>query len=165
MSKPRPPGWWYPWIFVAAMGVVVAVNGVLVYFALSTWTGLETKDYYVRGLQYNQALAASRDQDARGWQARLSFDAVGEPAGGERQGTLSVVFTDRDGAPLEDLSVTAMLVRPTHEGHDATVTLEHQGDGLYAGVVRVALAGQWDARILAHRGDGTFQTRQRLFLP
>ncbi|MCW8952841.1 MAG: FixH family protein, partial [Rhodospirillales bacterium] len=49
----RKPGWWYPWIFVGGMTIVVIVNGIMIYFALSTFTGLETRNHYEKGLAYN----------------------------------------------------------------------------------------------------------------
>ncbi|MGE5500712.1 MAG: FixH family protein, partial [Ignavibacteriales bacterium] len=42
MAAERRPGWWYPYIFVAAFVVVVGVNAAMAYFASSTFTGLET---------------------------------------------------------------------------------------------------------------------------
>ena len=39
MAKIRRPGWWYPYIFVGAFGVVLLVNAALAYFATSSFTG------------------------------------------------------------------------------------------------------------------------------
>ncbi|HOT83126.1 MAG TPA: FixH family protein, partial [Candidatus Defluviicoccus seviourii] len=48
----RPPGWWYPWIFVGGMLIVVAVNAVMAIVAVGTFSGLETTDHYRKGLAY-----------------------------------------------------------------------------------------------------------------
>lgn len=161
MARQREAGWWYPWIFVAGMLVVIAVNGVLVYFALGSWTGISTDDAYRKGLAYNQALAAARAQDQRGWSATVAFERK-EGDGAGHAGRLVVAFTDRDGDPLEDLRVTAALLRPTHEGYDQHIALTQQGSGVYAEDVVLPLPGQWDARIEAHRRDDAFVTRHRL---
>ena len=50
MARPRQPGWWYPWIFVGGMLVVIAVNGVLITMAVSTFSGIETEEHYRKGL-------------------------------------------------------------------------------------------------------------------
>ena len=36
------PGRLYPWIFVAAMGLVILVNAVMIFFAVHSFTGLAT---------------------------------------------------------------------------------------------------------------------------
>lgn len=163
MIEKRASGWWYPWIFVAAMVMVVCVNGVLAYLAVSTWTGLDTKNYYDRGLRYNDTLAAAEEQQQRGW--NMVF--AGTPATMASDGKDSVVavtFRDRSGRPIDDLVVEAILIRPTAEGFDTIYALAHRGNGVYAGQVVVPLPGQWDARIHARRGGETFQTSRRLFV-
>lgn len=161
--KERPDGWWYPWIFVAAMGLVVVVNGIMVAFALSTWTGLETQDYYEKGLAYNQNLAAAHAQAERGWRATFALDDV-TGTGDSRTGQLSATFADRDGKPLADLDVRAVILRPTSEGHDQQLTLSPAGKGVYRASVTFPLPGQWDVRIHAYRGDAVFQESHRVRL-
>ena len=162
MRADRASGWWYPWIFVAGMVMVVCVNGVLAWFAVSTWTGLETKNYYDRGLRYNDTIAAAQDQQQRGWTMDFTGTPVTKADGGGD--LLAVTFKDRTGRPIDDLSVEAILIRPTVEGFDAAFVLRHQGDGVYASEVLVPLPGQWDARIHAHRRGETFQASRRLFV-
>lgn len=161
--KQRPDGWWYPWIFVAAMGVVIVVNGILVAFALGSWTGLETEGYYEKGLAYNQALAGARAQTERGWKLTFALDGV-TAAGDTRTGQLSARFADRDGKPLGDLDVKAIILRPTSEGHDQRLALKPMGGGTYRATVTLPLPGQWDIRIHAYRGDIVFQESHRVRL-
>lgn len=163
-NRPRARGWWYPWIFVAGMGVVVAVNAVLIWVAIGTFSGLETRDHYRKGLAYNQNLAAAREQDRLGWQMDLAFQREPDPDGGHR-GRLDVRFADAGGAPLPRLEVEAQLVRPTHAGHDQTLALSGLGDGRYQGTIAVPLPGQWEVRILARDRDRHFQATRRLFVP
>jgi nitrogen fixation protein FixH len=163
-ARARQSGWWYPWIFVGGMLVVIAVNAVLCFFAVDTFPGLETKDHYRKGLAYNRALAAAEIQDRLGWRMDLSFIPHTQ-AGNQHGGELVVSFTDKDGNPLRNLSVAAALVRPTHEGFDTSIDLNHGGDGHYAGMVAMPLPGQWEARVRA-RGDGQdFRKTQRIFVP
>ena len=53
-------GRWIPWLFVGFLVVVAAVNGVMIWYALSSWTGLAANQAYDNGLTYNQNLAAAR---------------------------------------------------------------------------------------------------------
>lgn len=165
----RQRGWWYPWIFVAIMLVVVAVNGIMATLAVRTFPGLQTEDAYNKGLRYNETLAAAREQSQRGWQmtaemAPASAVALSATETG-REAEVKVTFVDREGYPLERLEIEAMLVRPTAKGYDRPVALSHRGGGVYAGTVLLPLAGQWDARIVARRDSDTFQTTRRLFIP
>ena len=162
MADSRPRGWWYPWIFVAAMALVVVVNGVLVAYAVGTFPGLATDDHYRKGLAYNDNLAGARAQDALGWRMDLAF-VPGASSG--RSGDLAVRFTDTAGHPIEDMEVQALLVRPTHDGFDVRVTLAHRGAGTYGAAVAPPLAGQWEVRVRAFRGDQAYQGAERIQVP
>lgn len=165
-DRRRADGWWYPWIFVGGMLLVIAVNMVLVREAIDTFPGLETEDAYRKGIDYNTALAAAREQQRRGWQATIAFDADQAAAGNDRhEGRLSVRFVDREGAPLSGLAVSAILSRPTQGGHDFEVPLVDLGEGRYGANLELPLRGQWEARILAARGDARFQDTHRLLVP
>lgn len=164
MRRARADGWWYPWIFVAAMGVVVLVNGVMVAFALGTWTGLETEGHYEKGLAYNRTLAAARAQAERGWRVDFALDAV-TADGDTRTATLSATFAEADGTLLTGLDARAVILRPTREGHDQEVPLAAAGNGVYRAVVTFPLPGQWDVRIHAYRDDAVFQESRRVRLP
>ena len=158
--KERRPGWWYPWIFVGCMGLVIVVNGIMITFALDTWTGLETKGHYQKGVEYNKALAAAQAQAERGWKMDYSFvpDA-------ERKGEVRVRFRGRDGLPLDGLEVEAMMIRPTHEGHDMKLALAGQGGGVYTAQAALPLPGQWTLRVHAWRGDEVFQDSHKIVVP
>lgn len=163
MKKRRADGWWYPWIFVAAMGIVVLVNGTLVAFALGSWTGLETEGHYDKGLAYNRDLAAARAQAERGWRFQLAVEPA-DAGNGRRTATVSATFADDDGAPLDDLDVQAVVLRPTNEGLDQEVRLPAVGNGVYRAAVGFPAPGQWDVRIHAYRGDVVFQESRRIRL-
>ena len=157
-SRPggRSPGWWYPWIFVAFFFVTVAVNATMVYFAMNTWTGLETQHYWQRGTTYNAAIQGARRQQERGWQVGIDFQAAA------LQGRLTVDLKDRQGNLLNGATVTARVVRPTSEGHDFTVDLAYQGQGRYGAEFAMPLAGQWDIRIVADHPQGDYQEVRRV---
>lgn len=158
----RAPGWWYPWIFVGGMGVVVLVNAVLVYFAVGTWSGLETDNYYRRGLQYNEAIADARMQRERGWKSTLTVSAG--PVEG-RAFDVGVAFRDKAGAALEGLTVQVLAERPTAQGHDREITLTPVGGGVYAGRLVLELPGLWRVRTIAALGTSLYQTAERLQVP
>lgn len=165
MAKPRQRGWWYPWIFIGFMLLVVAVNAIMATLAVRTFPGLQTEDAYTKGLRYNDAITAGREQERRGWRMSLQVEPLPASAEGGREAKLVVTFVDRDGQPLDRLEVEAALHRPTVAGFDRTQILEPRGGGVYAGIVSLPFAGQWEARITARRDGESHQAAQRLFLP
>lgn len=164
MRSKRADGWWYPWIFVGGMAFVVLVNGIMVFFALNTWTGLETVGHYQKGLEYNRDLAAAKAQAALGWTFKLDATPTAS-SGKSRDIDLRLTFSDRDGRPLDGLDISVLLIRPTHEGFDREIRLQPAGRGLYTAQATLPLPGQWTARILAARGNAEFQDVKRLRLP
>lgn len=148
-----------PMLFIAGFLVVIAVNGALIFFAEKTFSGLETDNAYERGLDYNKALAAEAAQEKLGWQSQA---AISDAADGRR--TLNVRMSDRDGHPLSGLTLEAHLVRPSNDGMDVTLSPHAAGDGSYEAEFTLPAPGQWDLRLVAHRGDVAWQQSTRLFV-
>lgn len=166
VKKQRPSGWWYPWIFVAGFGVVFVVNGLLTYFATTTFNGLETSGAYEKGLAYNDEIAAAEAQAALGWTASFTAEGGPAPAPGVslRPTQLALTMSDRDGRPVTGLSVTVTIRRPTVATMDVTVTLPATDAGTYGGTVVLPQAGQWEVRVIARRGDDVYRLRDRIFV-
>jgi nitrogen fixation protein FixH len=153
-------GRWIPWLFVAGFLVIIAVNGVLVWVAIGTFSGLETDHPYERGLDYNRTLEAAREQQARAWQ--VSLDVV--PSTGRR---VSVVasFLDGRGRPIDGLTAEAEFVRPVRADDDVAAVLAGEGAGRYGAELELPLGGVWDVELIAEGESGRWQSRQRLQLP
>lgn len=159
----RRPGWWYPYIFVGLFLVVLAVNGTMAYFATSTFTGLETKDAYLKGLAYNQNIAMAKAQEQMGWTVQTKIVPASDASGAKMN--VSIRYLDRDGKPVEGLDVHAMIERPTTTGYDHSITLAPLGQGAYGGVYALPFNGVWDMEIAA-LGDGVaYQHKKRILLP
>jgi len=150
------------WIILAGFSVVLVANGFLVYYAANSWTGLETKQHFAKGLAYNENLQGAKRQKALGWQAKLSISFDG---GDGLSGNSRITFTDKDGKALSGLDVKVLTIRPTHEGYDQEFGLMEKGDGIYQGSFSLPLKGQWDFRILARRGDDNYQRVERIVTP
>jgi nitrogen fixation protein FixH len=81
---------WIPWVFVGAMLLVVAVNGVLVFAAVDTFTGVTVGKSYDKGRAYNHVLEEAARQDALGWQPQAALEG----------GALRLTVRDRAGQPV-----------------------------------------------------------------
>ena len=135
-------------IFAGFFGVIFTVNFTMAWFAVSSFPGLETRNPYMVSQEFQEDRAA---QEALGWQV----------AAWERDGVLSVAFTDRAGAPVEVAEMDAVVGRATHVADDVSPDFAYQG-GTFTAPVSLA-PGNWNVRLTAVAPDGT-DFRQRVVL-
>ncbi len=157
-SPRRWTGWTILLVLFGFFGTVFAVNGVMIYEALSTLSGVDTDSAYQAGLQFEQEVAAVKAQDARHWHV----DAKLTPsAGGER---LDVSARDGAGQPLAGLQASAVFERPTDRRLDHNVVLIEAAAGRYRGNAEIA-SGQWELVIeLTRQGEQMFRSKNRVIL-
>lgn len=147
-------GRWIPWAFAGGMLLVVAVNAVMVYFAVSTFTGVTVPRSYERGRGYDAVLAEAARQDALGWRAEVRFEG----------GRLTVAATDREGRGVPG-RVEGVLLRPL-EGGELPLAFTARGTGRWTAEVEAPRRGQWEARLTLFGPDeAPFDIRRRLMLP
>lgn len=168
-EAPRIPGTeeqrgrYIPWLFVAGFAVVIAANVTMMTFAIDSFSGLETRDSFRRGVGYNDVLAVQDRQNALGWQVDLEFVSAGEAGDGAR-GRLLLSLADAEGQPLSGATVEARFVRPTHAGVDFDLPLPGIADGRYGAEVAVPLKGVWDVRLTISRDGQPYYSAERLFV-
>lgn len=152
---------WIPWVFVAAMGVVVAVNGGLIYFAIREPVGIVVKNPYQDGLRYNERLAERRQQLALGWQvaAAVSGTAAAGPV------EVRVEARDRGGAPLASLAGKIRFERPVERLAPVEAELVPVGDGRYVAAARLPRSGQWDLTVDFTDGMASHSASTRVAVP
>jgi nitrogen fixation protein FixH len=114
---------------------VMAVNGVMIYDAISTFGG-ETPDAYRTGLHYNERIAEERQQDQLGWTEESKFDAA--------TGIFSTTLKDRDGHGLSGLTVKGSIGRPATDIADRAIAFTEVGSGTYRANLAGMSAGNWD---------------------
>jgi len=162
MRAVRRPGWWYPYIFVAVFGLVVAVNATMVWLAGTTFSGLSTERAYDKGIAYNRALEAARRQEALGWTVTTKTEPVPDGSGTR----IVQTYRDRDGLPVAGLRVRVRLSRPAAQGYDRDLVLAPTAaPGDHAATVVLPLPGLWDLQAVAE-GDGVgYQSFRRFVAP
>ncbi len=154
-------GWHVLFMMLAFFGVTIGVNTVFVSYALSTFSGEDEKQPYLKGLAYNQTLAAKAAQSALGWQTEIDATRV---AGGDA--VIRVRIANRDAQPLTGLTVAARLRHPVNSHLDRDVTLAATEDGGYEARVPALARGQWDIVARTQSTDGTdFSATRRVLLP
>lgn len=133
-------------ITVSAFGVIIGVNLVMAYKAISTFPGLEVDNSYVASQNFD---AERKAQEALGWVAQPSYEG----------GVLKLTIRDAAGlpAPIKDLSL--LVGRPTNVSEDKTLNMAYAA-GTYSAPVALG-DGNWLIHVEAHAADGTL-FRQRL---
>ncbi len=147
------------WSFLAFFAVVFAVNGYFMFTALSTHTGVVAVEPYRKGLAYNERIAADERQHALGWTDALKVTADGK---------VSVVLTDRDGAPVVYASVSGTLGRPATAREDQLLQFAESGGGSYKAVVDALEEGTWIVALEVRNNpadpDPVYRSRRRVWL-
>ncbi|OYW51615.1 MAG: nitrogen fixation protein FixH [Rhodobacterales bacterium 12-65-15] len=137
-------------ITVGAFTVIIAVNLVLAYEAISTFPGLEVQNSYVASQGFDARKAA---QEALGWQVAPSYAA----------GRVDLAFTDRDGQPVAVKALEVLIGRTTTTVSDVVPEFVATGD-VYSAPLQLD-RGKWMVRVTAQAADGTlFEHRAELFV-
>lgn len=125
---------------VGAFAVIIGVNLVMAWKAISTFPGLEAKNTYVASQEFDVRRDA---QEALGWSVATAHE----------RGMVKLVITDAAGAPVEVGTLSVLIGRPTSAQDDVRPTFAFVG-GLYQAEVPLA-AGQWMLKLDATAKDGT----------
>ena len=142
---------------IAFFGVIMAVNGAFVYFALSSWPELVSKKSYQEGLEYNATLDAAQAQSERGWSSSLTYDG----------NAFRVMLADKTHVPLEGLDVIATVRRPVNDAANIILTMGEDMDqpGYYVADVVLPLSGRWYIVIEAARDDAvTYRMQHEIMI-
>jgi nitrogen fixation protein FixH len=151
-----PRSRYIPWLFVAGFAVVIAVNAIMISFAIGSFSGLYTPHPRDLGQQYNGVAADQAERDALGWR----IDATWRPEAGR----LEIAVVDAAGQPLSGARVFVDLVRPVENRAPLGISLEAIDTGRYAGTVALPARGNWDLDIVIERGSERFAQTRRIFL-
>jgi nitrogen fixation protein FixH len=142
----------------AFFGVMLLANAIFVYYALSTFGGVDTEDAYRRGVAYNATLEAASAQSGLGWRAILAYD--------EARRSLDVRIADGAGQPVTGLALSGRLLHPATNRLDQILDrFEERAGGLYVRTLEPEARGAWIADLSAQSsGRAPFRIRERLWL-
>ena len=141
--------------------VMFAVNGVFVYYALTTFNGVETQDAYRSGLAYNTRIAEAERQESRDWRGQVTLSPETRK--------LSLVLADGAGFPVPGLTIAAGIGRPATDRFDTRLALSEIRPGTYEAEVPSLGEGNWIVDIEARQTKGTalvvaYRLKERLWL-
>ena len=153
---------WIPWTFVGFFVVLAAIQGVMIWFAIESFSGLTAEDAYQRGITYNQTIAVKEAEQALGWRASLTWQADRSAAG---KGRLELQLLDRLGQPLQGAEIRARLRRPVGPETATSAVLVASGPGTYGADLSLPLRGQWDVDLDMTTASGNDHLTDRIFAP
>ena len=137
-------------IAVVAFGVIIGVNVLMAYKAVSTFPGLEVPNSYVASQTFD---AERKAQQALGWTLTESH----------ADGQLRLAFRDRDGLPVRVKDLSALVGRTTEAAQDIHPDFSYV-NGDYVADAPLA-PGKWMILLEAFSDDGTrFHQRLDLFV-
>lgn len=149
-------GWHVLAGLVAFFGLIIVVDGIFISLAYRTFSGEAAKNPYEAGLLYNRTLAQRQRQAALGWSATI------EEGAGD---AVLVRVADRDGRPVEGLTVSGALERPATTRGRRAVRFAPVTPGVYRADA-APLDGAWDLHVTLRAGDGAlFEADRRLVRP
>lgn len=148
-NKKKLSGWHVLAGFLAFFLTIFTANGIMTYYALGTWQGVQTEDAYVKGLNYNRQIEQARLQQKSRW--RISLSELPKAQTGER----IIVSLSHPTFDKDIISVKSEFVRPVERGYDFEVTLTHEGNQRYAAPVTFPFKGNWKVRITTIFADGS----------
>ncbi len=143
---------------LAFFGVVFAVNGVMTYIALDSFSGLATEDAYRKGLRYNEQLATADAQAAQGWRVKVDYR--------EGSGSLRLTLRDKDDLPLRSLQIEGIVGRPATAQHDRQLAFVQSSPGVYEAQAGVLPVGRWLVKLYARETpeSAPYRIERRLWL-
>lgn len=161
-SEGRMTGRHVLWMILGFFAIVFGVNGVLLWQALATHSGLVANEPYRKGLAYNDRIAAGERQHDLQWIESLNYDAA-------RHVTLQL--TDRARRPVTRLEVIGSLGRPATNRDDLRLAFTEVAPGVYVASPGKIDPGAWRIDIEARQAsDGKasdaiiYRLRRRLWL-
>lgn len=136
-------------VTASAFAVIIGVNFLLAYKAVSTFPGLEVKNSYVASQGFDERESA---QEALGWTMQPSFEA----------GRIKLVFLDAAGLPVRVANLEVLVGRTTAASDDVWPVFAPMGDA-YAADVSLGF-GKWMVKATAKAEDGTLFEQRSILL-
>lgn len=133
-------------------GVVLLANGIMMTYAIGTFSGLVVENPYRAAQGMDAAMRAER---ALGWRLGAEWQVD----------RLAIHVRDRDGDPVTGLEVSAVVGRPATMSFDRNVMFVPAG-AVHAAPLDLA-PGLWRVEILATRreDDARFAIMDQIFVP
>lgn len=133
------------------------LDGIFVYLAVTTHTGVVYDESYDRGLDYNKLIDLKEKQESLNWNVTMELVPT------EKGKKLKVGIEVNDKF-LKNAKVSAKVVRPTQEGYDFNVYLIEENQGYYSKGIYFPLEGMWEIKAFIDKDGVKYQKQQRFII-
>ncbi len=143
--------------FIGFFGVIFAVNGYFLYAALSTYTGIVSKEPYRKGLAYNERIVADERQARLGWRQELVV---------ERSGLVRLALSGAQGEPVRGIALHGTIGRPSTSREDRPLAFVAKSGAFVADAGPLA-EGNWIVDIAVRTAgseEPVYRARRRIWL-
>lgn len=137
-----------------AMLAVFAVNGLMVYYALTTFPGQAGNDGFTLSNSYEGLLTQAEQEGALGWNVAASADA-GKPV---------IRISLPDGKTLNGGRLHGVAVRPLGPEQRTDLAFRQGPDGSFRADQTLLEAGAWDLMMVAEQGGHRLHVTRRVVL-
>jgi len=147
-----------PWLFPGGLGLVFAVNMIMLWFALGTFPGMVTRNAYEEGRRHDDVLRQDAAIAALGWHVAIRF----LPQDG---GMIEARYAGPDDKPISGLTPQATLSRPVGDPIRLQAALHEEAPGVYRARLALPHRGLWDVHVVANGGSVPHQKAERIQVP
>lgn len=132
----------------AFFGVMAIANAAFVYFAVSSFPGVDVDSAYTAGQTFAAERTRAADQASRGWQVDIAV-----AADNGRSTVFSVTARDDKGLALPNIVFTGRLRSPKGPEFDRTIVFSENLAGRHVGDAGAILTGRWTMVLDGVRDD------------
>lgn len=148
-------GWFVVSWIVPLFAVMFVVNGIFVWFAVSTHTGNQTENAYDEGLHYNLILEEAQAQERLGWRVNVAVE----------QNIIIFSVFDREGYAVEYTDIEVLLFSPMSAERDQVLAAQNIGLGHFSVGYTEQMKGQWQLRLKISNDGEHAEFRRKVVLP
>lgn len=162
ISQDNKSGLRNPWFLgmLAAIIVVLGVNGTFIWFAMHQRSSLVDREYSTRDRKSDAAVLGDlRSHKALAWRITIKQPrgiTMNSPA------TYEISVADREGEPVSG-AMEVEAYRPSDAGKDFATAFREVLPGNYQGYISFPLKGYWELRIRIKRGADVFEVNTDRF--
>jgi len=154
MAAQRSAWIYYPWAVVAALGVVVVVNGGMVWASLSTFPGIAIDDSFDHSNEYDRILATAAHEAKLGWQLGATAP----------DGHAVLTLADANGQSIGHARISGRAVRPLGPDEALPLTFRETAPGRYVADQVLSARGQWELRVVVSQDAETLHAAPRVLV-
>ena len=140
LKKKELTGRKFALILCGGFATIIGANFALIYSAIGSFPGLETREPYVESLSFESRRIA---QEKLNWSSSVAYE----------QGQLKLTLLDAQGKSVVTPNIALTVGRATSASYDRDVELYFDGHNYVADLD--IPAGNWQAKIKATALDGT----------